>query len=134
MIFRIIDVENNPHISKIRLENLFLLMGRSLEQVNEVKAGNIVGSYNNKIALKPFNFIDIQFLITGISGLQNVVMKTATLSNNLFCPPFVDLPIMAKPILRVAVEPQNTQDMNKLLIGLKLLNQVIFSPFSLPIF
>lgn len=73
-------------------------------------------------------------MITGISGLQNVVMKTATLSNNLFCPPFVDLPIMAKPILRVAVEPHNTQDMSKLLIGLKLLNQVIFSQFSLHYF
>ena len=52
------------------------------------------------------------------------MLKTATLSNNIFCPSFCELSLMATPILRVAVEPQDPLDMPKLVKGLKLLNQV----------
>ena len=76
-------------------------MGKELEELDEVPAGNIVG----------------------IRGLQKHVLKTATLSNNLFCPSFCDLTLMATPILRVAVETKSTADMPKLVKGLKLLNQ-----------
>ncbi|XP_058824984.1 elongation factor-like GTPase 1 [Topomyia yanbarensis] len=95
------DLESSPHIAQVQVEHLFILMGRQLEQVESVPAGNIVG----------------------IAGLQNHVLKTATLSNTPYCPPFVDLPKIATPILRVAVEPKNIQDMPKLVRGLKLLNQ-----------
>uniref|UniRef100_A0A182W053 Putative rRNA methyltransferase n=1 Tax=Anopheles minimus TaxID=112268 RepID=A0A182W053_9DIPT len=91
----------NPHLVEIEIDSLFMLMGRQLEPVDAVPAGNIVG----------------------IGGLQNVVLKTATLSNTRFCPPFVDLPLIATPILRVAVEPKDIQKMPHLLRGLKLLNQ-----------
>ncbi|XP_050068469.1 elongation factor-like GTPase 1 [Anopheles maculipalpis] len=91
----------NPHLTEIEIDSLFLLMGRQLEPVDSVPAGNIVG----------------------IGGLQNVVLKTATLSNTRFCPPFVDLPLIATPILRVAVEPKDIQKMPQLVRGLKLLNQ-----------
>uniref|UniRef100_A0A182MQG0 Putative rRNA methyltransferase n=1 Tax=Anopheles culicifacies TaxID=139723 RepID=A0A182MQG0_9DIPT len=91
----------NPHLVEIEIDSLFLLMGRQLEPVDAVPAGNIVG----------------------IGGLQNVVLKTATLSNTRFCPPFVDLPLIATPILRVAVEPKDIQKMPHLVRGLKLLNQ-----------
>ncbi|XP_053668586.1 elongation factor-like GTPase 1 [Anopheles marshallii] len=91
----------NPHLVEIEVDSLFLLMGRQLEPVDLVPAGNIVG----------------------IGGLQNVVLKTATLSNTRFCPPFVDLPLIATPILRVAVEPKDIQKMPQLVRGLKLLNQ-----------
>lgn len=95
------DPLQSPHISEVAIESLYLLMGKQLEEVDEVPAGNIVG----------------------IRGLQEKVLKTATLSTSVFCPSFCDLTIMATPILRVAVEPKNPGDMKKLLRGLKLLNQ-----------
>lgn len=76
-------------------------MGKELEEIEEAPAGNIVG----------------------IKGLQNHVLKTATLSSNPFCSSFCDLTIMATPIYRVAVEPKNITDLPKLKSGLKLLNQ-----------
>lgn len=76
-------------------------MGRELEEISEAPAGNIVG----------------------IGGLHDIVLKTATLSNNIYCPSFCELTLMATPILRVAVEPKNTLDMPKLIMGLKQLNQ-----------
>lgn len=76
-------------------------MGKELEELDEVPAGNICG----------------------IRGLQQNVLKTATLSNNIYCPSFCDLILMATPIFRVAVEPKNPGDMKKLVKGLKLLNQ-----------
>jgi len=39
------------------------------------------------------------------------------------CPPFTDLNLIADPILRVAVEPVHTMEMDALVSGLKLLNQ-----------
>lgn len=95
------NVENKSYSTEITIKHLFQLMGRNLESVNEVPAGNIVG----------------------IGGLDTTIFKTATLSTTPFCPPFIDLPNIATPILRVAVEPKNLQDMPKLLAGLKLLNQ-----------
>lgn len=95
------DPTKSPHIHEVVIENLYLLMGKELEELDEVPAGNIVG----------------------IRGLQNHVLKTATLSNTPYCPSFCDLIFMATPIFRVAVEPKNPQDMKKLAKGLKLLNQ-----------
>ncbi|XP_058453172.1 elongation factor-like GTPase 1 [Malaya genurostris] len=95
------DLEASPHIAQVQVDHLFMLMGRQLEPVESVPAGNIVG----------------------IAGLQNHVLKTATLSSTPYCPPFVDLPKIATPILRVAVEPKDIQDMPKLIRGLKRLNQ-----------
>lgn len=92
---------DSPHIKEVTIENLYLLMGKELEELDEAPAGNIVG----------------------IKGLQDHVLKTATLSSNIFCPSFSDLTIMATPIFRVAIEPKNINDLPKLKKGLKLLNQ-----------
>ncbi|XP_059612268.1 elongation factor-like GTPase 1 [Phlebotomus argentipes] len=89
------------YVTEITVSNLFIFMGRELENIDEVCAGNIVG----------------------ISGLDNHILQTATLSSNYYCPPFTDMELIATPILRVAVEPKITQDMPKLVKGLKLLNQ-----------
>lgn len=78
-----------------------IFVGKELEELEEVPAGNIIG----------------------IKGLQDQVLKTATLSTNPFCASFCDLTIMATPIYRVAVEPKNISDLPKLKKGLKLLNQ-----------
>lgn len=100
-ISSVADPTTSPYVKEVTIENLYLLMGKELEELDEAPAGNIVG----------------------IKGLQDQVLKTATLSSNPFCPSFCDLTIMATPIYRVAVEPKNIGDLPKLKKGLKLLNQ-----------
>ncbi|ESO00697.1 hypothetical protein HELRODRAFT_187216 [Helobdella robusta] len=89
------------NIQECRVGELYMLMGRDVNEVQEVPAGNIVG----------------------IAGLEDHVLKSAALSSNIFCPTFTDLHLDASPIVNVAVEPRCTADMDKLLHGLKLLNQ-----------
>uniref|UniRef100_A0A8C9EVY4 Elongation factor-like GTPase 1 domain-containing protein n=1 Tax=Pavo cristatus TaxID=9049 RepID=A0A8C9EVY4_PAVCR len=51
-------------------------------------------------------FFPLQFLL-GIGGLQDFVLKSATLSTSPACPPFTPLNFEATPIVRVAVEPKH---------------------------
>ncbi|XP_061855490.1 elongation factor-like GTPase 1 isoform X2 [Colius striatus] len=90
-----------PHMTCCTLVNLYLLMGRELEDLEEVPAGNVLG----------------------IGGLQDFVLKSATLSTSPACPPFTPLSFEATPIVRVAVEPKHPSDMPQLVRGMKLLNQ-----------
>uniref|UniRef100_A0A3B5MVV6 Elongation Factor G domain-containing protein n=1 Tax=Xiphophorus couchianus TaxID=32473 RepID=A0A3B5MVV6_9TELE len=83
------------------VENLYLLMGRELEELEEIPAGNVMG----------------------IGGLEDCVLKTATLSASLACSPFTPLNFEAAPIVRVAVEPKHPSEMPKLVSGMRLLNQ-----------
>uniref|UniRef100_H0ZBZ7 Elongation factor-like GTPase 1 n=1 Tax=Taeniopygia guttata TaxID=59729 RepID=H0ZBZ7_TAEGU len=93
------DLPAVPHMTCCTLENLYLLMGRELEDLEEVPAGNVLG------------------------GLQDFVLKSATLSTSPACPPFTPLNFEATPIVRVAVEPKHPSDMPQLVRGMKLLNQ-----------
>lgn len=95
------DLPSSEHVTITTVKRIFLLMGRELECVNEASAGSVVG----------------------LSDLEHHILKSATLSNSLYCPPFIDLHVAAQPILRVAIEPQNPTDMPHLVQGLKLLNQ-----------
>ncbi|KFQ26857.1 Elongation factor Tu GTP-binding domain-containing protein 1 [Merops nubicus] len=95
------DLSLVPHMTCCTLENLYLLMGRELEELEEVPAGNVLG----------------------IGGLQDFVLKSATLSTSPACPPFTPLNFEATPIVRVAVEPKHPSDMPQLVRGMKLLNQ-----------
>uniref|UniRef100_A0A670Y7G2 Elongation factor-like 1 n=1 Tax=Pseudonaja textilis TaxID=8673 RepID=A0A670Y7G2_PSETE len=90
-----------PHLACCTLENLYLLMGRELEELQEVPSGNVLG----------------------IGGLQEFVLKSATLSSSPACPPFNPLNFEATPIVRVAVEPKHPSEMPQLVKGMKLLNQ-----------
>ncbi|XP_044914663.1 elongation factor-like GTPase 1 isoform X2 [Felis catus] len=63
------------------------------------------------------------FLPRGIGGLQDFVLKSATLCSSPSCPPFVPLNFEATPIVRVAVEPKHPSEMPQLVRGMKLLNQ-----------
>ena len=91
----------DQHVTRAKIEAVYLLMGRELEEIDSASVGNIVG----------------------LRGLDNHILRTATISNSLYCPPFIDLHSGSQPILRVAVEPSNPIEMPKLLKGLKLLNQ-----------
>ncbi|KAJ8668941.1 hypothetical protein QAD02_000200 [Eretmocerus hayati] len=95
------DLKAGRHITKVTISKLYLLMGRELEPISKVSAGNVIG----------------------IGNLEDHVLKTATLSSTIACPSFSELTLLAVPILRVALEPKHPNDLQKLISGLKLLNQ-----------
>ncbi|EFN68315.1 Elongation factor Tu GTP-binding domain-containing protein 1 [Camponotus floridanus] len=95
------DLKPGRHITKVTVSKLYILMGRELEAVSKIPAGNVFG----------------------IGGLEEHVLKTATLSTTIACPSFTELTSLAVPILRVALEPKHPNDLPKLINGLKLLNQ-----------
>lgn len=95
-------LKNKEELEPVDIKRIYLMMSRNFEPLQEAHAGMIVGLW----------------------GLQKYVTKTATLSSSKNCPPFTGLDILAPPVLRVAVEPKNIDDMPKLIKGLKLLNQV----------
>lgn len=108
---------------EVTIENLYMIMGRSLTLVNEVKAGHVFG----------------------IGGLAGKVLRNATLCGRPSASnPIVDktddpiepieplsLPLInlagvrlnSTPMVRVTLEPKQPSDMPKLVEGLKLLNQ-----------
>ena len=93
--------EGGKHMASFTVRNLYLLMGRELESLSSVPAGNVLG----------------------IGGLQNCILKSATISSTLACPPFTALPYDVRPIVRVAVEPLHPGNMSALHRGMCLLNQ-----------
>jgi len=95
------QVPANCHVTRATVGNLYILLGRDLEQVDKVPAGNVLG----------------------MAGLSANVLKSATLSSTPWCPPFVPVVQSSVPILRVAVEPVLSSDLPKLEAGLQLLNQ-----------
>ena len=94
------DAKQNA-IMKAKVGHLYLLLGREMEELEDAKAGSIIG----------------------IGGLEDYVLKSATISNNIACTPFVEITQSAAPILRVAVEPEVSSDLGALVAGLHLLNQ-----------
>lgn len=95
------DLKPGHHAVKVVVSDLYIMMGRELELTAEAPAGNVVG----------------------IGGLEDYVLKSATISSEIYCPSFSEMKMMAVPILRVAVEPVRPSDMPQLMKGLKLLNQ-----------
>ncbi len=95
------DNRSKWHITKATVGELYLLVGRELEELSAAPAGNVIG----------------------IGGLEDHVLKSATLTSDFACPPFVEVVQSAVPILRVALEPALSADLVKLEQGLRLLNQ-----------
>lgn len=95
------DLQSDEHITCAEIKSLYILMGRELEDIDEAVAGNIIG----------------------IGGLEEHVLKTATLSSTVACPAFSEMQYSVVPILRVAIEPTNPSQLPQLVKGLKLLNQ-----------
>ena len=98
-------------IMKAKIENIYLLLGRELEELNEAKAGNIIG----------------------IGGLENYILKSATISTNIACTPFVEITQSAAPILRVAVEPELSSDLSALSKGKPRFNRIHTFVGSIPV-
>lgn len=93
--------EYQDKLCKFEVSDMYLMMGRELETVSEVPAGNIVA----------------------LAGLQDLVLKSATLADTPMCPAFGSFKFYAEPIVRVSIEPKQASDMQALVAGLHLLNQ-----------
>jgi len=89
------------HVSSCMIKDLFIFMGKEISSTDTVPAGCVVG----------------------IAGLEEHVIKCATLSSTLACPSFRSMSFAAAPIVRVALEPVHAYDMPALVKGLHLLNQ-----------
>jgi len=89
------------HVSSCTVKELFIFMGKEISSVEEVSAGCVLG----------------------IAGLEENVIKHATVTSTLACPSFRSMSFAAAPIVRVALEPVHAYDMSALVKGLQLLNQ-----------
>ncbi|KAF2825923.1 P-loop containing nucleoside triphosphate hydrolase protein [Ophiobolus disseminans] len=96
----------NPHASpephKVKITALYLMMGRGLDPLTSVPAG----------------------VVFGIGGLEGHVLKSGTLCSQL--PGSLNLAgvqMGTQPIVRVAIEPENPYDLDKMIKGMKLLVQ-----------
>ena len=96
----------NPHTSpepqKVIVTALYLLMGKDLESLNSVPAG----------------------VVFGIGGLEGHIFKSGTLCSQLEGSiNLAGVSMGTQPIVRVALEPENPGDLDKMITGLKLLEQ-----------
>ncbi|KAI0013904.1 P-loop containing nucleoside triphosphate hydrolase protein [Xylariaceae sp. FL0662B] len=96
----------NPHAApepqKVTITALYMLMGRNLEALNSVPAG----------------------VVCGIGGLEGYILKSGTLCSQLGgSVNLAGVNLAGKPIVRVALEPVNPADLDKMIGGLKLLVQ-----------
>lgn len=93
-----------PRPKKVTITALYLLMGRSLETLNSVPAGNVVG----------------------IAGLEGAILKNGTICSRYEGAPNLSSTTAIStnaPIVRVALEPAFPGDLDKMVQGLKLLVQ-----------
>lgn len=91
-----------PAPAKVIIKGLYLLMGRSLEPLKEVAAGSIFG----------------------IEGLQGHIFKSGTLCSQAEGAINLAGVVMgSRPILRVALEPANPSELDRMIEGLKILEQ-----------
>ena len=92
----------HPEPREIIVTGLYLLMGRGLETLSSVPAG----------------------VVFGISGLEGQVLKSATLCSRLEgAVNLAGVNLGTQPIVRVALEPVNPADLDRMIGGMKLLEQ-----------
>lgn len=91
-----------PEPKKVIVTGLYLLMGRGLEALTSVPAG----------------------VVFGIAGLEGHVLKSGTLCSQLEGGiNLAGVNMGSQPIVRVALEPVNPSDLDKMITGMKLLQQ-----------
>ena len=91
-----------PEPQRVLVTGLYLLMGRGLEALTSVPAG----------------------VVFGIGGLEGHVLKSGTLCSQLEgAVNLAGVNMGSQPIVRVALEPVNPADLDKMIRGMKLLEQ-----------
>ncbi|KAK8091938.1 ribosome assembly protein 3 [Apiospora hydei] len=91
-----------PEPQKVTVTALYMMMGRNLESLNSVPAG----------------------VVFGIGGLEGHILKSGTLCSQLDgAVNLAGVSMLGQPIVRVALEPVNPADLDKMINGLKLLVQ-----------
>eukprot|EP00798_Chlamydomonas_sp_ICE-L_P013599 gene13599-19472_t len=91
----------SSHSQPAVMSALYMMMGRALERLVEVPAGNVLA----------------------IAGLETCILKSATLCSTPLCRPLAPMVFQAAAIVKVAVEPAQASEMHKLVEGLRLLNR-----------
>ena len=69
-------------MKETKVEHLFLLMGSSLKLVDQAPAGSIIG----------------------IGGLDDLLIKTGTISSSPECPNFIKLQTISMGLVKVVIE------------------------------
>ena len=88
----------SPDVTEVEIPNLFLLMGgQGLESIDQAGPGCIIG----------------------IGGLENVLLKTGTISSTLECPNFSKLYGLSKGLIKVTIEPRLLAQSQDLINGLR---------------
>lgn len=96
------DPDAEPKPEKIEVKALYMLMGRNLEALDSVPAG----------------------VVFGIAGLEGKILKSGTLCSQIDgAVNLAGVSMTGQPIVRVALEPVNPADLDKMIDGLKLLVQ-----------
>ncbi|KAL8972438.1 MAG: hypothetical protein Q9197_002778 [Variospora fuerteventurae] len=91
-----------PAPQKVTVTGLYLMMGRGLESLTSVPAGAVFG----------------------IAGLEGHILKSGTLCSQLEgSVNLAGINMGSQPIVRVALEPVNPGDLDKMINGMRLLEQ-----------
>ena len=91
-----------PEPQRVAVTGLYLLMGRGLEPLTSVPAG----------------------VVFGVAGLEGHVLKSGTLCSQLEgAVNLAGANMGSQPIVRVALEPVNPSELDKMIRGMKLLEQ-----------
>ncbi|KAJ2008724.1 Cytoplasmic GTPase/eEF2-like protein (ribosomal biogenesis) [Coemansia thaxteri] len=95
------EASSKSYCKQVTVRALYMMMGREFVSLAEVPAG----------------------CIFGIRGVAGAILKSGTLvSDTQTCPNLAAMHSETHPIVRVALEPANPQNMAKLVHGLELLN------------
>jgi elongation factor 2 len=92
-----VGTKKDLHVKKV--QRTVLMMGRYVEQIPDCPCGNVVG----------------------LVGVDQFLLKCGTITTSEEAYPFVTMKFSVSPVVRVAVEPKNAQDLPKLVEGLKRL-------------
>jgi len=82
-----------------KIQRVVLMMGRTVEQLNDCPCGNIIG----------------------VVGVDQFILKSGTIASDESAHNFHDMKYSVSPVVRVSVEPKHASDLPKLMEGLKRL-------------
>mmetsp|Transcript_39574 Transcript_39574/g.60488 ORF Transcript_39574/g.60488 Transcript_39574/m.60488 type:complete len:304 (+) Transcript_39574:1273-2184(+) len=94
-------INGQKDVKEVEIQHLFLLMGASFKLVDKAPAGSIIG----------------------IGGLEDILLKSGTISSSPNCPNFTKQQAISMGLVKVSIEPENGADMDELKIALMKLNK-----------